>query len=98
MIRWTCLPSSSATMLPHTFNTSTKIIEFGHTPTCCICPNSFSASTLAHISHVLISLCFKWSHLEMTYIYIYLFIYCVPQPLQAYFLYKSEKCKVRKRQ
>ncbi len=40
---WTLLPSSSAPMLTHAFQTPIKVIESGCTPSCCMCQNSSSA-------------------------------------------------------
>ncbi len=40
---WTYLLFSIATMVAHAFSTPTKVTEFGHTPSCCICWNSSSA-------------------------------------------------------
>ncbi len=41
---WAHLPSLSATMLAHAFNSPTKVTELGCTPSCCICQNSSIAS------------------------------------------------------
>jgi hypothetical protein len=40
---WTYMRFSIATMVAHAFSTPTKVTEFGHTPSCCICWNRFSA-------------------------------------------------------
>ncbi len=45
---YTC-PLPSAITLSYAFSIPTKVTEFGHTPSCCICRNSSSAFCLAYI-------------------------------------------------
>jgi hypothetical protein len=57
---WKDLPSSNTTMLAHAFYSPTKVIEFGHALSCL-----HLLSTLARLSHVLISWMMKSLHFKM---------------------------------
>jgi hypothetical protein len=39
---WTCMPSSTTSILAHAFNTPTKVRKFGYTFSYYICQNSFN--------------------------------------------------------